>query len=85
MCSLSWGNYTAPHSVIRRPLSSAKKTSFQRTLIFSPPAYSSLLVAHADSANAYLTSKNVILMMVGGAFFFFFLQVVVMETAAAAA
>ena len=41
----------------------------------------SLLIAHVDSANAYLTSKNVILMMVEGAGF---LQVVVMETAAAA-
>lgn len=39
------------------------------------------LIAHVDSANAYLTSKNVILMMVEGAGF---LQVVVMETAAAA-
>lgn len=41
----------------------------------------SLLIAHVDFANAYLTSKNVILMMVEGAGF---LQVVVMETAAAA-
>lgn len=39
------------------------------------------LIAHVDFANAYLTSKNVILMMVEGAGF---LQVVVMETAAAA-
>lgn len=41
----------------------------------------SLLIPHVYSANAYLTSKNVILMMVEGAGF---LQVVVMETAAAA-
>lgn len=43
--------------------------------------FHSHLIAHVDSTNAYLTSKNVILMMVEGAGFF---QVVVMETAAAA-
>lgn len=44
------------------------KRQLQWTL--TPFLCCSHLIAHVDSANAYLTSKNVILMMVEGAGFF---------------
>lgn len=74
-------NYTVKLSPCKEKKLSATavKRYLQRTLTLF--LCDSLLIAHVDSANAYLTSKNVILMMVEGAGF---LQVVVMETAAAA-
>lgn len=77
-------NYTVGNPHAEEKKKKVPTTTVTRWLRRTPTLFFlcySLLIAHVDSANAYLTSKNVILMMVEGAGF---LQVVVMETAAAA-